>query len=296
MITPTDDSSRLNARPRTFSPVPEPSNSTISPVITPERPWTLAMPSPTSSTRPTSVRVTSAWNFSISLWITELISSALNFMRLPFDQSMAELLESAAHRGVVYVVADLDDQPPDQGGIDLERQQGRRSEHAAEPVAERFTLRIVERDGRADEDRAAVLLAVPERPRLAGDRGDQPQPTMPVEHPEEPDDHRQGPVLERGGQDPVLLPGRHGRRGQQRGEPRLIAEHVADEIVEIVEHGVGLPLILGGGEQRLGIRPRHLGLIVLEDRAGDVGGAGAGVRGAHAGTPPWPLAATGAAG
>ena len=61
MITPTDDSSRLNASPLTpFS------NATISPVITPERPWTRAMPSPTSSTRPTSDRVTSAWNCSIS--------------------------------------------------------------------------------------------------------------------------------------------------------------------------------------------------------------------------------------
>src|SRR3954454_22279261 len=119
MITPTDDSSRLNASPRAFSPAPEPSNSTISPVITPERPWTRAMPSPTSSTRPTSVLVTSAWNCSISRWMTELISSALNFMRLSLDQAMAELLEPAAHRGVVYVVADLDDQPPEQGGIDL---------------------------------------------------------------------------------------------------------------------------------------------------------------------------------
>ena len=82
------------------------------------------MPSPTSSTRPTSVRVTSAWNCSISLWMTEVISSALNFMRLPFDQSLSELFQAVADRGVVDVVADLDDQAADQGRVDLEREDG----------------------------------------------------------------------------------------------------------------------------------------------------------------------------
>src|SRR3954468_1586617 len=129
MITPTDDSSRLSAIPLT--PL---ENATISPVITPESPWIRAMPSPTSSTRPTSVRVTWAWNCSISRWMTEVISSALNFMRLPFDQSLAELFESVSDRGVVHVVADLDDQPPDQRGVDLEPDDGRGAEHPGEPV------------------------------------------------------------------------------------------------------------------------------------------------------------------
>src|SRR5258708_40145734 len=115
MITPTDDSSRLNARPRTpFA------NVTISPVITPDRPCTRAVPSFTSSTRPTSVLVTSAWNCSISRWITEVISSALNFMALSFDEAVAELLEPRPDRGVIDVVADLDDQPSDQRGVDRE--------------------------------------------------------------------------------------------------------------------------------------------------------------------------------
>src|SRR3954454_458092 len=122
MITPTDDSSRLNARPRIFSWEPRLSNSTISPVITPERPWTRAIPSPTSRTRPTSDRVTSAWNCSISFWMTEVISSALNFMRLPFDQALSELFQAVADRGVIDVVADLHDQAADQGRVDFEFQ------------------------------------------------------------------------------------------------------------------------------------------------------------------------------
>src|SRR3954452_245214 len=151
MITPTDDSSRFSAIPLT--PL---ENATISPVITPESPWIRAMPSPTSSTRPTSVRVTWAWNCSISRWITEVISSALNFMRLPFDQSLAELFESIADRGVVDVVADLDDEAPDQGGVDHQTDHGRGAKHPGEPVAERRLLGVVERDGRLDADLLVV--------------------------------------------------------------------------------------------------------------------------------------------
>src|SRR4051794_35840513 len=157
MITPTDDSSRLSAMP--FTPL---SNATISPVITPESPWIRAMPSPTSSTRPTSVRVTWAWNCSISRWMTEVISSALNFMRLPFDQSLAELFESVSDRGVVQIVADLDDQPPDQGRVDRVPDDGRGADHPRQPLAERGPLPLVERDGGRDGDLPAVLTTVPE--------------------------------------------------------------------------------------------------------------------------------------
>src|SRR4051812_40625210 len=156
MITPTDDSSRLNASPRTFSPAPEPSNSTISPVITPERPWTRAMPSPTSSTTPTSVRVTSAWNCSISCWMTDVISSALNFgIRLPFDQALSELFQTVADRGVVDVVAHLDAQPADQGRVDFQLEDGGAADGPRQPLAERVGLGVRQRDGRADGDRVA---------------------------------------------------------------------------------------------------------------------------------------------
>src|SRR5215217_7930567 len=135
MITPTDVSSRFSAIPLT--PLEK---ATISPVITPERPWIRAMPSPTSSTRPTSVRVTWASNCSISLTITEAISSALNFMRLPFHQSLAKLFEPVADRGVEDVVADLDDQAADQAGVDLVVHDRRGGEHPGEAVAERDPL------------------------------------------------------------------------------------------------------------------------------------------------------------
>src|SRR5262245_60239109 len=189
MITPTDDSSRLSAMPLT--PL---ENATISPVMTPERPWIRAMPSPTSSTRPTSVRVTWAWNCSISRWMTEVISSALNFMRLSFDQSLAKLFESVADRGVVDVVADLDDQPPDQGRVDDEPDDGRGAEHLREPLGERGLLGIVERDGRLDDDLPAVPAPVRELARRADDRGKGCEPAVTVQDPEEADNRGQSAV------------------------------------------------------------------------------------------------------
>src|SRR3954452_15982601 len=139
-MTPTDDSSRFSAIPLTpFL------NAIISPAMTPERPYTRAMPSPTSRTVPTSLRVISGENCSISRWMTELISSALNFMRLPFDQSMAKLCESVLHRRIIKVVANLDDQAADQAGIGRRVHDRSPVDQASQPVLEGSQLRFVER-------------------------------------------------------------------------------------------------------------------------------------------------------
>src|SRR3954451_3213676 len=199
-MTPTDDSSRFSAIPLT--PLEK---ATISPVITPDRPWTRAIPSPTSRTRPTSVRVTSAWNCSISRWMTEVISSALNFMGLPFDQSSAELFEVAADRGVVDVVADLDDQAADERRVDLVTDdRGGAADQAGQAAAQRLALALVERDGRPYGHRHAVLAAVPEGPGLPGDRRQEPQAAVTVQDLEEPRHHRGHPTLEGLGHDALL--------------------------------------------------------------------------------------------
>src|SRR5215218_7514251 len=97
--------------------------------------------------------------------MTEVISSALNFIRLSFDQSLAKLFQPVSDRGVVDVVADLDDQAPDQGGVDQVPDDGLGGEHPLEPLAERGRLAVVERDRRGDGDLPAVRPPVPE---LAG--------------------------------------------------------------------------------------------------------------------------------
>src|ERR1700730_8425262 len=98
------------------------------------------MPSPISRTVPTSLRVTSGVNCSISRWITELISSALNLMRHPFDQSMAKLCQSVLHRRVVKVIPDLEDQPSDEVRVGRDVDDRRPADQAGEAVAERLEL------------------------------------------------------------------------------------------------------------------------------------------------------------
>src|SRR5690349_4110748 len=121
------------------------------------------MPSPTSRTVPTSLRVTSGENCSISRWMTELISSALNLMSLPFDQPLAKLCQSVLHGRIVKVIADLDDQAPDQPGIGRDVHDRRPVDQPGQPVAEGLQLRLVERDGRADPDRDPPVAPIPDR-------------------------------------------------------------------------------------------------------------------------------------
>src|SRR6202047_1584670 len=69
-----------------------------------------AMPSPTSSTRPTS-RASSLDRYcSISVWRTETISSALNLIIASLDQLVPKSVELSADGGVVLPVADLHNQ------------------------------------------------------------------------------------------------------------------------------------------------------------------------------------------
>src|SRR5450755_3254152 len=97
--------------------------------------------------------------------MTEVISSALNFMRLSFGESFPELSEAVADRGVVDVVADLDDEPADQRRVELEPQHGGPAERPGERLAERVRLGVAERHGGPDGDRLAALPRVPGRPR-----------------------------------------------------------------------------------------------------------------------------------
>src|SRR5438874_10802700 len=81
------------------------------------------MPSPTSSTRPTS-RDSSCWRYwPISCVSTDTISSVLNLdMSAPLDQLFANGLQPRPHRGVVEPVADANDDAAQEGRLDLGRQ------------------------------------------------------------------------------------------------------------------------------------------------------------------------------
>src|SRR5438477_8276 len=83
------------------------------------------MPSPTSSTRPTSRVSALVRNWPISASRTEAISSALNLMGPSCRQLIAETLEFGPDGGVEHLVADADDHAPDQFGRLLDDDHGR---------------------------------------------------------------------------------------------------------------------------------------------------------------------------
>src|SRR5262245_45581437 len=76
------------------------------------------MPSPTSSTRPTS---RTSWPAPISLISrrrTETISSGLNFIAAPRQQLISDSVDPRTDRAVEHLIADLDDHPAQEFRID----------------------------------------------------------------------------------------------------------------------------------------------------------------------------------
>src|SRR5579871_6870614 len=78
-----------------------------------------AIPSPTSSTRPTSRTSIPERYWSISACRTETISSALNLMTASRDELVPKVVEACADRAVVDPVAHVYYEAADQLGIDL---------------------------------------------------------------------------------------------------------------------------------------------------------------------------------
>src|SRR5512147_568458 len=76
------------------------------------------MPSPTSMTRPTSRTSIFDSYCSISCWINEAISSALNFMCAPIHHILTERIQLVGDRAVIHGVAQSQDGAADQVGID----------------------------------------------------------------------------------------------------------------------------------------------------------------------------------
>src|SRR5581483_2761629 len=118
-----------------------------------------AMPSPTSSTRPTSSTVFTpdfSLAFSISGIRTETISSGLNFMTATLDQLIAEDVELMTHAGIIAPVADLYDEPAQQVGIDGGVQDRFFLGQVPQLVDQALALVVRQWDGGADEDADAV--------------------------------------------------------------------------------------------------------------------------------------------
>src|SRR5437868_4371294 len=119
-----------------------------------------AMPSPISSTRPTSRDSTSARYWLISCWRTETISSALNRMAAFLADLVPELLQTGADAGVIQPVIDLDNQAAQQVGIDARVQDRLAPEGRPQFLPQPLGLTVVQRHRRPHHDTHAARALV----------------------------------------------------------------------------------------------------------------------------------------
>ena len=137
--------------------------------------------------------------------MTELISSALNFMRLSFDQSLAKLGQSAFHRRIITAVTNLNDQAPDEAGISGDIEDRRGPGHCGEPVTQGLQLILIKGHGRPHLHRKTPVAAVPGGACLTGDDRKQVEPFVPVQDTEEPKNRLRRSILKELGENPVLV-------------------------------------------------------------------------------------------
>src|SRR5437868_1122779 len=122
------------------------------------------MPSPTSSTRPTSRACSLGRYSSISDWRTETISSTLNLMTASRDQLVANGFELRAHRGVVQPVADADGQAAQQVGGDALFEDGFQAKGLAQLPQQAVALVVGKGGGRLNlhaHPPGALVVQVP---------------------------------------------------------------------------------------------------------------------------------------
>src|SRR5262245_9624121 len=112
-----------------------------------------AMPSPTSSTRPTSCTSSLARYWLISVRRTETISSGLNLITASLDQLVAEGFDLVADTGVVLEVADAHGHAPEQVRIDARIQHRIALKHLADLADQAFALVVGQGHGGADPDK-----------------------------------------------------------------------------------------------------------------------------------------------
>src|SRR5262249_23055546 len=111
-----------------------------------------AMPSPISSTRPTSRSTIWERYWSISLVNTEAISSALNLIATSLDELFPKGLELSSAGGVIDPTPDPDDPAAGQIGLDASFQDRFPPEGFPQSVLEPIPLIVRQGDGRAHLD------------------------------------------------------------------------------------------------------------------------------------------------
>src|SRR5262245_45488523 len=174
---PIDSSSRLRARPT--APLP---NSSSSLTAAPGRPDTLAMPSPTSVTRPTWAVSTSGWKpsrflrraaaMSAVLMVSSDIGSVL--VLVPWGgrlEGLAEALELGADRAVDHRVAHLGDHAAEDRRVDHHLEGDLAAGGLTQRLGQAVLLVLVQRHGGANLGHGLVGLGRAHLHQLADDGG-----------------------------------------------------------------------------------------------------------------------------
>src|SRR4051812_13639689 len=198
ITAPTESRSRFIVRPKLGEPSGAAGNSSISPCIASERPWTRQMPSVTETTVPWLRMSAETASPSMRLLISSEISAGVRVIgggagglrrpgrgwpgSPPGTVSCAErrlhLFEAGADRGVEHLVADDDANAADQLGNDDDA----RLELPAEaPLHRRLDggdLRVVDRKRALDRRLRDAGAGVDERLELRRDRGQRNEPTV----------------------------------------------------------------------------------------------------------------------
>src|SRR5581483_5841468 len=252
---PISSRSRLNARPST-----PPGNSSSSFAIARGRPFTRAMPSPASTTRPTSSRSTDGFQLSTFLRSASamLSGSIVNAIRpcaprrSRAGQALSNVHQASADGPVEHLVADPGDDPADDARVDddlhLHGPAGRPRKGSRQPLA----VLLVQRDRRANL-RQHVLLVLGRDPSQRLDDPRQLARAALID--QEPQDvHRlRVRALPEQVADQALLVLRRERRIRERlAELRSGLESLCER-VQLVLHGEQLALGLNHLEQRPGV-------------------------------------------
>src|SRR5947207_1451499 len=140
------------------------------------------MPSPTSSTRPTSRASSFERYCSISVCSTETISSALNLMTASQQDVVADVFQLGADRAVVLPIADADAQAGDQLRLYFQIQDRFAVQRSAELLLQALLLIVGQRHRRGDLDADASGPNIVQFAQRRQNRPQQLQTLVVVEH------------------------------------------------------------------------------------------------------------------
>src|ERR671910_1746960 len=265
---PIDSSSRLRARPT--APL---SNSSSSLTAASGSPATVAMPSPTSATRPTCAVETSGLKSSrflrsaAAMSAVLMVSSAIGLVLvLLSSECVLQLVEPAADRSVDHGVAHLGDDAAEHRRVDHDLDLDLLAGGVAEGLGQPFALVIGERDRRTHLGDLLVGLSRAHLDELADDGWQRAGPAGADHHRDQGHRGRRGPAAQQVFDD-LLAPGCGDARIGEGLAQLVVALQGLREAEQLVLDLTEGALGPGHAEEGLGVGERaidcHLGVLLV---------------------------------